>query len=403
MANQPESPNIFSSEFKEKAFSIYEQLREHDPVHALNLSGGTRGWLITRYQDVQAVFKDSRFQKDLAKIYGWKQEYGMDTGSYISKNMLMTDPPDHTRLRKLVSKAFTPKMIGQMRGDIEKITDSLLTELDTGNPVDLISRFALPLPLTVISNMLGIPVDDRAAFHQWSTKIVSAANDTSKIAQQYGAINAFVSYILKLIERKRQQPDDRLLSLMIEAHDKGDRLTEKELVATIFLLIVAGHETTVNLIGNGTFALLENPQQREKLTKQFETVIRPAVEEMLRFYSPIEMTPVRYAGETIEWKGKKMKKGDPVFLALGSANRDPEMFSSPNHFDLQRAYNPHVAFGKGIHFCLGAPLARLEAEIAFERLLHRFPDFALAVLPEKVKWKEGMMMRSLGSLPVILK
>lgn len=403
MAEQPNELNVFSPEFKENAYEIYRQLREADPVHKLQLPGGEEGWLITRYQDVQEVFKDAKFKKDFSNVTDNDPEYFLESGAYIGENMLMKDPPDHTRLRKLVSKAFTPKMINQMQEDITQITDQLLDDINPDEPVDLIKQFALPLPITVISNMLGIPEDDRDVFHEWSAMIVAAANDQSKIAEQQNAINDFVAYIKELIEKKRQNPDGRLISLLIEAHDEGDRLTEAELVATVFLLIVAGHETTVNLIGNGVVALLDHPKQREALAEDFDNKIQSALEELLRYHSPVEIAPVRYAAETWEWEWQTLHKGDPVFLSLASANRDPAVFDNPDNLDLGRASNPHLAFGKGMHFCLGAPLARQEAEIAFRRLFERFPDFQYAVPREEVKWGEGMMMRSLETLPIRLK
>ncbi|MBA4496505.1 cytochrome P450 [Paenactinomyces guangxiensis] len=392
--------NLFSSEFKENAYQIYKQLRLNDPVHRITMPSGHHGWLITRYQDALAVLKDDRIIKNPRKVLNTdKPNRVLAESDLLTNHMLSSDPPDHTRLRSLVQKAFTPRMVEGLRGRIEEIAHTLLNDVQDKGKMNVIDDFAFPLPIIVICEMLGIPAEDRDKFREWSNAIISATNQPDKMRQIQPQVQEFIDYLHDLITKRRQTPRDDLVSRLVHAESEGDQLTEKELFAMIFLLIIAGHETTVNLIGNGILALLEHPAQMEKLKQQPE-LIHSAVEEMLRYYSPVEIATNRWASEDIFLGGKKIPKGDMVLVMLGSANRDPEQFANPDQLDITRENNRHIAFGLGIHYCLGAPLARLEGEIAIQTLLARMPDIQLAVNPATLKWRPTFLMRGLEELPV---
>ncbi len=394
--------DLFSPEFKQQSYQLYKKLRQDQPVFPFKLPTGKQAWLVTKHEDALNMFKSSKIVKDFKNVNEGEGDYFLENGAYLGENMLSSDPPDHTRLRKLVSKAFTPKMIAQLEDDIQAVTDRLLAPVKEKGHMDAISDFALPLPIIVISNMLGIPEKDRDAFHDWSAVIVESANDQSRIVENQNTINAFITYIRDLVDEKRQHPDDRLISLMIDAHDEGDRLSEQELIATIFLLIVAGHETTVNLIANGLYALFQHPEQMIRL-RQNPDLMENAIEEMLRYHGPVEIAPIRYAAEAMDWHGQQMERGDAIFISLAAVNRDPDVYDNPDQFDIARENIKHFAFGKGIHFCLGAPLARLEAKVAFRTLLSEFSDLSLSVPDDEMKWRPGMMMRGLEALPVDLR
>ncbi|WP_407636412.1 cytochrome P450 family protein [Fictibacillus gelatini] len=396
--------HLFSPEYKSDPYGTLAYYREHDPVHAFQLERFDRpAWLITRYSDAVALLKDTRVTKDFRKLMSEEQlnEFNsIPEMELISNHMLAKDPPDHTRLRTLVHKAFTPKMISDLRGRIQEIANELLDKMAMKQEVDLLNEYAFPLPMTVISEMLGIPEKDREQFRMWSNVIIDVSNkEEQQEANPY--IKEFVNYLEKLIEERKERPQSDLVSGLALVEEEGEKLTKNELYSMIFLLIIAGHETTVNLIGNGTLALLEHPDQLEKLRAQPE-LIQTAVEELLRYTNPVEFATFRMANEDFDLHGKKIKKGDAIMIGIASANRDPSCFENPDSLDLTRKSNQHIAFGFGIHYCLGAPLARLEGQIAINSLIQRFPEMCLNASIEELKWRSSLILRGLVELPVKL-
>ncbi|MBO0794905.1 MAG: cytochrome P450 [Ktedonobacteraceae bacterium] len=315
--------------------------------------------------------------------------------------MLTVDPPDHSRLRSLAAKAFTPRMIEQLRPRIQQITNELLDAVEEHGQMDLIQDFAFPLPITVISEMLGIPPEDRARFRAWTQVFLAMPEGTSfeKDPVRSATLNDFIHYIRTLLDKKREHPGEDLVSGLVLAEENGDQLSETELVSTVFLLIIAGRETTVNLIGNGTLALLEHPDQL-RLLQQNPSLISSAVEELLRYTSPVALATPRWANEDITIHDTLIRKGNLVFIALIAANDDAQHFSDPETLDIARQVNKHLAFGKGIHVCLGAPLARLEGQIAFSTLFQRLPHLCLIGDPEQLIWNRTPLLRGLTRLPV---
>ncbi len=385
--------DILSQEVKRNPHVFYTQLRSAEPLVYVE---GMNAWLLTTYEDALWLLKDPRFTKDLRRVSppDGKANPLHEQLAARMRNMLMTDPPDHTRLRSLVSKAFTPRMIEQLRPRIQQITDELLDAVQGKGAMDLIPAFAYPLPITVISEMLGIPVADRQQFRTWTQAIINVENES-----RMDALQEFFTYIQKLLEAKRAEPGNDLISSLVQVEEHGDQLSENELISMIFLLIVAGHETTVNLLGNGTLALLQHRDQFQLLQND-PTLITSAVEELLRYTAPVSLSDERWASEDIPLHGKLIRKGEMVYAALISANADPQHFSDSETLDITRRENQHLAFGKGIHFCLGAPLARLEGQIAFSTLLRRLPNLRLAGDPARLVWNVNAMLRGLKSLPV---
>ncbi|WP_059105910.1 cytochrome P450 family protein [Shouchella shacheensis] len=389
-------PKLFTEAFTKDPYPTYARLRETEPVYRTLFPDGQYGWLITRYEDAIDALKDLRFIKDFSKLAGGN----MDHEGIFTHNMLFADPPDHKRLRGLVQKAFTPKMIAGMRERIQAIADELLDETEGGDQLNLIDNFAFPLPIIVISEMLGVPTEDRDKFRLWSNSLIEGSNG-EHAADMALHMEEFVQYLGKRFASVRENPGQDLISQLIMAEDEGDQLTERELYGVVSLLIIAGHETTVNLIGNTVLSLLEHPDELSRLQENPE-LIHTAIEESLRFNGPVEFSTSRWAREDLEFKGHTMKKGDLVIIALNSANHDREQFDDPDVFDIAREKSPHLAFGKGIHFCLGAPLARLEGEIAINTLLRRYPHMKLRGDKEELEWRPGMVVRGLKELPLSL-
>ncbi|MFC7439814.1 cytochrome P450 family protein [Laceyella putida] len=395
--------DLFSGEFKKEAYEIYQELRQTSPVYPVEMPNGTRGWLITRYEDVVAALKDPRFMKNGRAVLGdeYKEKFYVSEETHLlTHHMLAMDPPDHTRLRGLVQKAFSPRLVADLEGRIEEIAKELLDAMEGKAGVDLIEDYAFPLPIIVICEMLGIPAEDRLKFRDWSNVIVDSSNQAEQMRRAVPKIREFIEYLRELFVERRRDPKDDLISGLVHAQEEGNKLSETELLAMVFLLIVAGHETTVNLIGNGVLALLENPDQLS-LLKQKPECIHTAVEELLRYYSPVELATNRWVSEDLQWHGQQIKKGDLIIVCLASANRDPNQFNEPDRLDITRKPNPHVAFGQWIHHCLGAPLARLEAKVAIPALFERFPHLALGVPREELAWRSSYLMRGLHQLPVI--
>jgi cytochrome P450 PksS len=402
-ASPPAAVNIASPEFKANPHAFYARLRAEAPFYRTTLPTGEPGWLVTRYEDAVAVFKDERFVKDkhraLTPAQLARQPWFRKLFHALGRQMLSLDPPDHTRLRALVSQAFTPRLVEQMRGRIQALTDQLLDRVQARGRLDLVREFALPLPSIVIAEMLGVPAADRHAFHRWSNALMSAALSTWHMLYAVPNTLLFIRYLRNFIRKRRAEPQNDLVSALIRAEEGGDRLSQDELLAMIMLLLVAGHETTVNLIGGGMLALLQHPEQLEKLRRD-PALIKPAVEELLRFTSPVDLATERYAREDVAIGGVTIPRGEMVFVALGSANRDERQFANPDALDIAREPNKHLAFGLGAHFCLGAPLARLEGQLAISTLLRRLPNLRLTRPPGQLRWRRGLLLRGLESLPV---
>ena len=401
---QPPRVNPFDPAFKANPYPTYAELRSTAPIHRVTLPHGRGVWQVTRYEDVLAVFKDERFVKE------WRMALAPDQLAHIprippvmeplSKNMLETDPPDHERLRALVSKAFTPRLVARMRPRIQTIADSLLDAVEDKGEMDLIDDYAFPLPITVIAELLGVPSEDRNEFRAWTDAAVSGDGTAEYLETVLiPHMQAFSDYLLGMFDEKRENPKDDLISALVRPEEAGERLSEDELLGMVFLLLVAGHETTVNLIGNGTLALLQHPDQLEKLRND-PSLIKSAIEELLRYDGPLETSPERFAREDIAIGGTVIPRGEMVRVVIAAADRDPERFPDPDALDIARTDNRHLAFGKGIHHCLGAPLARMEGQIAIDTLLRRMPGLRLQEPPESMSWRPGIVMRGLRGLSV---
>ena len=375
-------------------YAVHARLRARRPVTPVVLPGGTGTWLITGYAEARAALADPRLSKHMP---GWHPEPDSIFAA-LDLHMLNSDPPDHERLRKLVNKAFTARRVQRLRPRITAITAGLLEDMSTRTEADLLASFAFPLPITVICELLGIPAKDRDDFRTWSATIVSNAA-APEVFQAHAT--AMARYFVALLAAKRREPGDDLLSALIAARDEEDSLSENELVSMAFLLLVAGHETTVNLIASGVLVLLLNPAELARLRAE-PALIGGAVEELLRYVNPVNHTTFRCAAEPVEIGGVRISRGDPVLVALSGANRDPARFGDPDRLDLGRDSAGHLAFGHGIHYCLGAPLARLEAEIAVSALLARFGSISLAVPAESLRWRPSTLIHGLESLPVRL-
>ena len=402
MAQQPRV-DCFDPGFKANPYPAYAQLRSTEPVHRVTAPDGRGLWLVTRYEDALVVFKDERFVKDYRNALTEEQLAGLPTIPealwLLTRNMLDTDPPDHTRLRALVQKAFTPRLIERMRPRIQAIAGGLLDAVEGRGEMDLIDDYAFPLPIIVIAELLGVPAEDRDKFREWSDVGASGNMTEEYLATMLPAMEAFTDYLRAMFEEKREKPREDLFSKLVQAEEAGEKLTEDELIAMAFLLLVAGHETSVNLIGNGTLALLTHPDQLEHL-KSDPSLIKHAIEELLRYDGPVEKSTERFAREDVELGGQLIPRGEMVLLVIAAADRDPARFDDPDALDITREDTRHLAFGKGIHHCLGAPLARMEGQIAISTLLRRMPNLRLKEQPEALRWRPGLILRGLHSLPV---
>ncbi|HEV2056899.1 MAG TPA: cytochrome P450 [Methylomirabilota bacterium] len=390
--------NPLLPEFHADPYPFYRRLREEDPVHLSALGI----WVLTRYDDTVMVLRDPRFGREgIAEL----MEARLGAASVRPANtrdMLFRDPPDHTRLRALVSRAFTPRVVEAMRPHIQEIVDGLLDRVEGARGMDVIADLAYPLPVTVICEMLGVPTADQVVFKQWSADIARSLDaailpaGSEVITRGQEAGDALREYFRSLIAVRRKSPQPDLLSALIAAEEQGDKLSEPELVATCALLLIAGHETTVNLIGNGVLALLRHPDQLRALADD-PALIQTGVEELLRFDGPVQRTG-RMTMADVEIGGKPIPKGSIVAAVIGAANRDPAHFADPDRLDVTRQENRHIAFGFGIHFCLGAPLARIEGQVAIGTLLRRWR--ALKLVSDTPEWRESSVLRGLKTLPV---
>ncbi|MDY0849340.1 cytochrome P450 [Bacillus thuringiensis] len=394
--------NLASAQFKEDAYEIYKESRKKQPILFVNQVEIGKEWLITRYEDALPLLKDNRLKKDWTNVFSQdiKNMYlSVDNSDHLTTHMLNSDPPNHSRLRSLVQKAFTPKMIAQLDGRIQRIADDLISDIERKGTLKLVDDYSFPLPIIVISEMLGIPKEDQAKFRIWSHAVIASPETPEEIKETEKQLSEFITYLQYLVDIKRKEPKEDLVSALILAESEGHKLSARELYSMIMLLIVAGHETTVNLITNTVLALLENPNQLQ-LLKDNPKLIDSAIEEGLRYYSPVEVTTARWAAEPFQIHDRTIEKGDMVVSALASANRDETVFENPEVFDITRENNRHIAFGHGSHFCLGAPLARLEAKIAITTLFNRMPELQIKGNREEIKWQGNYLIRSLEELPL---
>ena len=394
-----------SPQFLEDPYPVYAMFRKTNPVFRAPIPGhtGPGAFLLTRYAEIQHVLRDGRFSADRRRATLIEENADRIPAALIGeegglRSMLIMDPPDHTRVRGLVSKAFTPRRVAELRPRIEEIVDELLDDAARGGELEVIGDFAAPLPAIVIAELLGVPAEDHRTFKQWSSELIALAPlaDPSRLGEVQQKLDRILDYLRGIIAERRAAPRDDLISAMIAAQEERDALSDAELLATSNLLLIAGHETTTNLIGNGLLALLRHQGELARLRAHPE-LVRSAVEELLRFDSPVQATG-RVATEDVELGGQRVGKGALLVTVIGAANRDPEVFPDPDRLDVGREDNRHLSFGFGTHFCLGAPLARLEGEIAFRALLARFPKLALET--EHVQYRPNPFLRGLVSLPV---
>ncbi len=388
-------PDFASPQFKANPYPFYARLRNEAPVYPVKLAFWVPElWLVTRYDDVLEVLKDDRLSKGFYERIRWLPR--SIKGLY--RNLITLDPPDHVRLRLLVQKAFTPQLIERLRERIQRICDDLLDNAAGNGRIEIVSQYASPLPLTVIADLLGIPAQDRSRFGPWARKIATAiaSVDVTDQMRSFPGLWLFLRYLRGLIARRRVQPQDDLITALIRAEEAGDKLTEDEVVNMLGLLLVAGYETTVHLISSGTLTLVQHPEQRLRLQEN-PTLAKCAVEEMLRYTSPVEFAMPRLTREDVTVGSVTIPRHALVAAGLGSANHDESQFSNPEAFDIGRDPNKHVAFGLGSHFCLGASLARLEGQIAFTTLFRRFPNLHLTA-PELLQWRRSLALRGLDRL-----
>jgi cytochrome P450 len=388
--------------FRADPYPAYARLRAADPIHETPIA-----FVVSRYEGCVAVLRDRRWSSDQrhSDAYRFAVEHGLfdPEQEALSKTppFLVLDPPDHTRLRGLVSKAFTPKVVDAQRPHIEQVVDELLSRAEARGELEVIEDLAYPLPVTVVCELLGVPPGDRETFKDWSGELARGLDPGTALVPEVverrrRAGNAFMDYFRALIAERRASPRDDLISALIAAEESGDRLTEAELLSTCILLLAAGHETTVNLIGNGALALLRHPDQLRKL-RDDPPLAASAVEEVLRYDSPVQMV-TRTALEDVDLGGATVRKGQQAALLIASANRDERQFPEPDRFDITRGDSRHLGFGFGLHACLGAPLARVEGEIAFRKLVERFDG--LALLSDPPDYKESFVNRGPRELRV---
>ncbi|MFE0174977.1 cytochrome P450 [Streptomyces sp. NPDC059002] len=397
--------DLFSDRYMQDPYRVFAELRGVGPIHRAHIPSGIPVWVVTGRAEVSAALADTRLSKDSARLRAVIDRAmaarldGSQVAETVATDMLNSDPPEHTRLRKLVVRGFSARRVERLRPLVEELTDELLDAMAAraaGGTVDFVDAFAFSLPITVICELLGIPRADRRSFRAWSTVIVGASSRD----ELRRATTAMGGYLVQMMAAKRSAPADDLLSDLVEASDAGDRLSPLELVSMASLLLIAGHETTVNLLGSSLLALLQHPDQFAKLRARPE-LIDATVEEVLRYNSPAPVTTWRYAKEPMTVGDARIAANDIVLLALGAANHDGHI-PDPDAFDIERQNTGHLSFGHGIHFCVGAALARMEAQVALGRLVERFPGIALAVPADALRWRPSVVMHGLAALPVRL-
>ena len=423
--------NLQRDDIRVNPYPFYEQLRTDDPVHWDEEMGF---WILSRYADIESLYLDDRFSRAQGLMRGFDrlpadhQKIAQPVYHSFSKTVFYADPPYHTHLRGLMNHAFTPRRIDQLRPYVQKTVDELLDNAQGRGAMEVIHDLAYPLPVMVIAELLGLPASDRARFKQWSDDLFAILGTVKQksehlLTRAAHSLEEMTDYVRSLSKKRRENPQDDLLSALLLTtdddsslthdhhphpphssgelildHETSSTLTEMELVANINILLSTGHETTTHLIGNGLLAFLQHPDQLEKL-KSNPSLLSSAIEEILRYDNPVQIT-YRAALEDVELHGKLIRKGNLVNTIIGSANRDPERFSNPVTFDITRGEGRHLSFGLGIHYCIGAPLVKMEAEVAFETILRRFSNLALST--QKLEWQEQPIFRGLKVLPVIL-
>ena len=392
------SERLFGPQNKRNPHPLYHQLRTEAPMWK-NPDFGEH--ILTRWADCEAVLRDPRWSSDPTHSVQ-DDDMRVEINAAGVRTLLFMDPPDHTRVRRLVSKAFTPRTIEQLRGHVGDICDSLLAEWKGDEPFEVMAGLAYPLPVIVICELLGVPVDDRHQMEGWSSDAsrmldFSQLNEDELMKGMVAAMQ-FINYFNGLFEQRRAEPKDDLVTELVKVEEEGDKLTEEELRSIVLLLFVAGHETTMNLIGNGLLAMLQYHDQWERLVAD-PSLVPSAVEECLRFDGPVHLTG-RIATTDLEIAGETFHKGQQVVTLLAAANRDPAKFPDPDRFDVGRAENQHLTFSHGIHYCLGAALARLEGQVVFDRLVRQYPTLRLACDPSEIEYREHFVLRGLKALPV---
>ncbi|MEV7196778.1 cytochrome P450 [Streptomyces sp. NPDC093510] len=405
--SEAQGPELFTWEFATDPYPAYAWLRDNEPVSRQRLPSGVEAWLVTRYADARQALADQRLSKNPAhhaEPAHAKGKTGIpgERKAELMTHLLNIDPPDHTRLRRLVAKAFTPRRVAEFAPRVQELTDDLIDRFAEKGTADLIHEFAFPLPIYAICDLLGVPREDQDDFRDWAGMMIRhGGGPRGGVAR---SVKKMRGYLAELIHRKRLEPGDDLISGLIKASDHGEHLTENEAAAMAFILLFAGFETTVNLIGNGMYALLTHPEQRERLQRALDEgdtgLLETGIEELLRYDGPVELATWRFATEALSIGGQDIAAGDPVLVVLAAADRDPARFDDPDTLDLSRRDNQHLGYGHGIHYCLGAPLARLEGRTALATLLRRLPDLQLAADPDDLRWRGGLIMRGLRTLPV---
>lgn len=390
-----------TDDFYQDPHAVYRQLRARGPIHRIRLDG-VLGWLVVDHEVAKQAFLEPGISKNIGSPQGQevlaRNGAAEEFNAAINDNMLFSDPPQHTRLRKLVTKAFTGRAVRRLGPRITDLADDLLTRMSTHDRVDLLDSYAFPLPIAVICELLGVPDDDKDDFRAWTAVVV---NDAAPIEERTAAGISFFTYMTELIADRTNHPGDDLLSELITAKEDDDQLDQSELISMLLLLLAAGHETTVNLIGNAVYEMLREPAVAARLRNEPEAV--PAyIEEILRSQGPVHLATARYTTEPITLGGQQIGAGEFIMISLAAANRDPAWFTEPDHVDTDRQDNRHIAFGHGIHYCLGAALARMEATVAVNRLLDRIPDLTLDAAPEELSWRKSLLIRGLATLPVSL-
>ena len=399
--------SAWGADYRDDPFGLFADVRRRGAVHQVTLVDGHEAWLVVHHEQARAALNDPRLSKDMqaALLANAATVSEGLPGPAFARHMLTVDPPDHSRLRGLVSRAFSPRRIEGLRPRIQTIVDDLLDDIAAhggDEPVDLVARFAFPLPFTVICELLGVPESDRQALGQGLTGLLVPTSTPEQYAKAKQASDTVVALLEQLVHVKTRTPGDDLVSALIVARDGDERLDTRELLSTIFQLIVAGHDTTASFIGNSVVALFRNPPQLASLRDHPER-LAPALEEFLRFDAPVPHSTFRYAVEPVELGGVTIPAGAQVIISLAAANRDEQVYEDSETLDVGRSGARHLAFGHGIHFCLGAPLARLEGQIAIGTLLRRFPHLRLAVDDNELRWGhgDGLVLRGLSELPVI--
>lgn len=402
----PEMKYILNGDqFKANPFPTFAQMRKEEPIFRLETGGNPDVlWIITNHEYSEAVLRDhKRFLKRWENTRTPEERAKLTpeplAAQMLNNHMLNTDGDDHTRLRTLVNKAFSGNIMHQQRERVQAIANELLDQVEAKGEMDLIDDYAFPIPIVVICDLLGIPHQDRDKFRAWSNAFLTPAMNEEEWQEQVQFLQGMLQYLGEVFAQRRAKPEKDLITALVQAEENGERLTETELYSMVVLLIVAGHETTVNLIGNGTLALLLHPEQLAKLQAN-PHLIESAVEELLRYDGPVETATIRFAAEDVELGGKLIRRGEAVNVTVTSANRDESRYAHAESLDIERQNNRHLAFGMGVHYCVGAPLARMEGQIAINTLIQRLPNLRLAVPVEDLQWSNAVVIRGMKHMPV---